>query len=197
VESQARRASGITETVADVLLVAAWLVVVGHNVVLAAWGVGRPIGAARWAAGLVLLFVVMATGMQLERMGGRMHVPPAVTVLGVVTALGGALLHLSARRVLGAAWSSRTTTPDVLVEDGAYGVVRHPIYLAIALVMLGTMLAHPSRATIAAGVGLLLGVALKITREERALATAFGPRWERYRARVPRLVPRLRRSDQA
>jgi protein-S-isoprenylcysteine O-methyltransferase Ste14 len=180
--------------VADVLLVAAWLVVLGHNVVLAARGVGRSIGAARWAGGFVLVLVGVVAAVQLESQTGRMHAPLSVTVLGVATALAGALLHVSARRVLGAAWSSRIVSPDALVEDGAYGVVRHPIYLGLTLVMLGTMLAHPSRATIAAGVGLLVGVQLKIRLEERALANTFGPRWDEYRARVPRFVPRLRRS---
>jgi protein-S-isoprenylcysteine O-methyltransferase Ste14 len=179
--------------VADLLLVTAWLVVIGHNVLLAARGVGRPIGPMRWAGGLALVVAVVASGVQLERMTGRIDVPSPVIVLGVATALGGAFLHLSARRVLGGAWSSRMTSPGVLIEDGAYGVVRHPIYLAIALVMLGTILAHPSRATIVAGIGLFIGLTLKISVEERTLAQAFGPRWERYRARVPRFVPRLRR----
>jgi protein-S-isoprenylcysteine O-methyltransferase Ste14 len=179
--------------VADLLLVTAWLVVVSHNVVLAGRGVGRPIGPARWAAGLLLMVVIVVAGTLLERVTGRLHVPLPVSMLGVTTACAGALLHVSARRVLGAAWSSRTASSDVLVEDGPYGVVRNPLYLGIALLTLGTILAHPSRATIAAGVGVVIGVARKIALEERALAHAFGPRWESYRARVPRFVPRLRR----
>ena len=72
--------------------------------------------------------------------------------------------------------------------------MRHPLHAGIFLLTVGTVVAHPSVATICGAVGLTVGLALKIRREERALATAFGARWHAYRARVPALVPRLRRS---
>jgi protein-S-isoprenylcysteine O-methyltransferase Ste14 len=180
--------------VVDAFIVAAWLIVLGDNLVLAARGIGRRLGGLRWMAGLGLAVGIVVAGVQLERMsGGRVRAPLWVTLVGVAAALAGTLLHVSARRVLGRAWSASTASPDALVDDGAYGVVRHPLYVGIALLMLGTILAHPSLPTVAAGVGLFVGLARKIRQEERALADAFGPRWDRYRARVPCVVPRLRR----
>ena len=80
------------------------------------------------------------------------------------------------------------------MEEGAYGVVRHPLYAGLLLLAAGTVAAHPSVPVAAGAAGLLAGIALKIRREERAMASAFGPAWDAYRRRVPAIVPRRRRS---
>lgn len=179
----------------DGLIVAAWLAVLGHNVGLALRGVGRPLGAPRAAAAAALVVALVVAGVHLERTsGGPLAVPAPLIALGVATALGGALLHVVARRRLGTAWSASAERPAVLVEDGAYARVRHPLYLGLGLLALGTMLAHPSLPTVAGGLGLLAGLARKTAREERALAATFGTRWERYRARVPLVLPRRQRG---
>jgi protein-S-isoprenylcysteine O-methyltransferase Ste14 len=59
---------------------------------------------------------------------------------------------------------------------------------------LGTVATHPTPTALLALAGVVVAVALKIAGEERALAAEFGPRWDAYRARVPRLVPRLSRG---
>jgi protein-S-isoprenylcysteine O-methyltransferase Ste14 len=180
-------------SVADAVIVAAWIVVFGHNAVLAAHGVRRRADVVRWTLGVVLLVAVVAVGVVLERRsGGRLDAPAAAVVLGVIGAVGGALLHVRARRALGAAWSSRPAAGDRLVEHGPYGVVRHPLYLGLALLALGSAVAHPSLPTMAGGLGLLVGLALKLVQEERTLAAAFGPRWAAYRRRVPAVLPRVR-----
>jgi protein-S-isoprenylcysteine O-methyltransferase Ste14 len=179
---------------ADVVLVAAWLVVLGHNAYLWARGVHRPTGWRRAVAGAVLAVAIAAAGAFLEcASGGRVAAPAFVTAAGVVVACAGAALHVHARRTLGAAWSPRVDGAAILVEHGVYGVVRHPLYLGLVLLAIGTVAAHPSRATLAGAVGLLAGIAAKIAREDRALAATFGERWRSYRRDVPRLVPRLAR----
>jgi protein-S-isoprenylcysteine O-methyltransferase Ste14 len=179
---------------ADLVILAAWLVVVGHNLLLAARGVQRAPERRRWIIGILLAGALVGAGAWLERAsGGRLDAPSWLVAAGVIAAAGGALLHVAARARLGAVWSARPDAPPRLVEDGPYGVVRHPLYLALVLLAVGTMAAHPSLPTFAGGAGLLAGLAAKITREERALASAFGPRWEEYRRRVPRLVPRRSR----
>ena len=177
---------------ADGVVVAAWAVVLAHDAIRAARGHTGD-GLARRVAGAVLLAVLVVTIAALERMGGgRRLTSPVLAVLGMALAVGGAALHVAARRTLGAAWSARITpSGPVLVEDGPFGVVRHPLYLGIGLVAVGTLLAHPSIATASVAVGLGAGLAAKIPREERALAAAFGPRWDAYRARVPCVVPRF------
>jgi protein-S-isoprenylcysteine O-methyltransferase Ste14 len=179
---------------ADAVLVAAWLVVVGYNTYLDARGIRRKVETRRSFAGLALAAAVVVAGVYLERASnGRIAAPAAVTTVGLVAACAGAALHVQARRTLGAAWSPRPDGAAILVEHGAYGFVRHPLYLGLALLAAGTIAAHPSIPTIAGGVGLLAGIAMKIPQEERALAATFGARWNTYRQSVPCLFPRLRR----
>ena len=176
---------------ADLVVVAAWLVVLAHNAVLAVRGVARSPTPGRWATGLVVLVVVIVAGTTLERAnGGRAQPPILLTVAGTLVTVAGAILHVQARRVLGSTWSSSPSSPPVLVDRGPYGRVRHPLYAALALMGVGTVAAHPSLATLAGGVGLLVGLGMKTRQEERALATTLGPDWEAYRRRVPCLVPR-------
>jgi len=178
--------------VADGVVVVAWVVVLAHDAMRAARGHAGD-GFVRRAGGAVLLAVLVVMIVELERLsGGRRLTSPVLEVLGIALVVGGATLHVAARRALGAAWSARITPPgQALVEDGPFGVVRHPLYVGIGLVAMGTLLAHPSIATASMAVGLGAGLAVKIPREERALAAAFGPRWDAYRARVPCVVPRL------
>ena len=102
-------------------------------------------------------------------------------------------------RVLMVSGSDQHGTPITVRADqdvvtaGPYAHVRHPLYLAILLLTLGTVLAHPSAATACIALGLATGVAIKIPMEERALRATLGERYARYAARVPALVPRLGR----
>jgi protein-S-isoprenylcysteine O-methyltransferase Ste14 len=180
---------------ADVVILAAWLAVVGHNAYLSARGVHRAAETRRSIAGLLLACALVSAGAYLERAsGGPIPMPAIVTTAGLLVACTGAAVHVQARRTLGAAWSPRPGGAAILVEHGAYRLVRHPLYLGLALLAVGTIAAHPSLPTIAGGIGLLAGIAAKVPQEERALAATFGPRWDTYRRTVPRLVPRLRRN---
>jgi len=190
--------------VVDGLVVAAWAWVLADNLRLA-----RRQRAARDALGpavvggrtvgtgaRIALVVALASGaIALELLsGGRVATPRVVTACGVALLAAGVGLHLVARRHLGAQWASDVTVlaRHQLVTSGPYAVVRHPLYLAVALMAFGTVLAHPSAATGCLAVGLAGGITLKIAAEERALGTALGERHARYAARVPTVVPRLR-----
>ena len=78
-----------------------------------------------------------------------------------------------------------------LLQEGIYGRVRHPRYLAV---MLGTVAMAPFTNYLAAYV--LAAIAfpwlyLIIVLEERELLDRFGDEYRSYRQRVPRLIPRL------
>ena len=182
-------------TAADVAIVAAWLVVLGHNAVLAARGVARTPHVGRWIAGLVLASGLAVVGTHLERAsGGRWWVPAPVAAAAAIVTVAGATLHVRARSVLAGDWSASAESPSQLVERGPYARVRHPLYGALLLMAMGSVAAHPSVATVAAGVGFVVGLGTKVAREERALAVRFGSEWETYRRRVPLLVPSRRAS---
>jgi protein-S-isoprenylcysteine O-methyltransferase Ste14 len=76
-------------------------------------------------------------------------------------------------------------------EQGAYGVVRHPLYLAAFLIWLGLALAYASLVTFLV---LLLYVvpvyALYMREEERMLTEHYGDAYRDYTRRVGALLPR-------
>ena len=85
-----------------------------------------------------------------------------------------------------------------LRTTGAYGVVRHPIYAAGIGYQLGTFLVTGYLAVAIAAVVLALGALWFTRQEERRLASLLADPadYDRYRARVPALLPRfLRRRD--
>lgn len=187
-------------SVTDALLLAAWLTIAVDNLRLAGRSAAERIVLRAWTPPrlirLLLLAALLLGARHLEQStGGAWTSPTALSVTGLVLAATGVALHLHARRVLGRWWSAPITVraDQVVVTDGPYARVRHPLYLAILLLTAGTVLAHPSVATLCLATGLTIGVVLKIPMEERALRTTLGERYARYAARVPALVPRLGR----
>jgi protein-S-isoprenylcysteine O-methyltransferase Ste14 len=75
-----------------------------------------------------------------------------------------------------------------LIDDGVYGLVRHPIYTGIILAAVGWGLATASPAALL--VALLIGVFfdVKARREEAWLLVAY-PGYAEYRRRVRKLLP--------
>jgi protein-S-isoprenylcysteine O-methyltransferase Ste14 len=88
--------------------------------------------------------------------------------------------------------------PTELVIGGVYRHVRNPMYLALASAVLGQALLLGRRRLLLYVVVVAAPVSAYVRlREEPALAATFGEQYERYRANVPRWVPRLRAWDPA
>ncbi len=78
-----------------------------------------------------------------------------------------------------------------LVEDGSFGLVRHPIYGGLVVAALGIAAARASALGLVAAGALGGFFLLKSRFEERLLAAAY-PEYDSYRARVTRsLIPWL------
>jgi protein-S-isoprenylcysteine O-methyltransferase Ste14 len=112
--------------------------------------------------------------------------PDWVRVLGIPVALIGAALAVWAGRTMGSSLTPfpRPRADGVLVEDGPFAIVRHPIYAAGTLFFLGFGLV----ASIPATVGTAALATLwhfKARVEERHLALRFSG-YEDYRRRVRR-----------
>jgi protein-S-isoprenylcysteine O-methyltransferase Ste14 len=119
--------------------------------------------------------------------------PDALRLLGVPLMLAGAAGFVWAGRTLGSSLTPfpRPRSDGVLVEDGPYRLVRHPIYAAGLLFVLGYGLLTSAPAT---GATLALGILwhFKARVEERHLSERF-PAYAEYRRRVRRrLIPSLR-----
>jgi protein-S-isoprenylcysteine O-methyltransferase Ste14 len=79
-----------------------------------------------------------------------------------------------------------------LVTGGAYGFVRHPIYLAVALVWLGLAVAFASPAALLLTVLYVIpSYVFYMRSEEEMMLGAFGETYRAYQRAVPFLVPRL------
>jgi protein-S-isoprenylcysteine O-methyltransferase Ste14 len=76
-----------------------------------------------------------------------------------------------------------------LCTTGPYAWVRHPIYAAIDLVGLGSLVWAPNPVVAAGVVCFVLGGDLRARDEERALTERFGDGYRDYAARVRRILP--------
>ena len=75
-----------------------------------------------------------------------------------------------------------------LVTHGLYRHVRHPIYLAEAMIAAGAPLTLGCRWLLGVAVAAVVVLAVRILREEEALARTF-PDYPPYAAKTKRLVP--------
>lgn len=128
----------------------------------------RPGHAARWMLLAVGLGVYVA-GMGLA-VAGRL-------------ALGSSYCPSSS---LGA-----TLAPDhLLVTSGPFAVVRHPMYLGLALAALGAVATSRTWSTVLWVIQLPVLV-VRARHEVELLARTFGEAWSGYAARVPAWRPRI------
>lgn len=122
----------------------------------------------------------------------------ALLVVGSVVGLAGAGFYLLGRRELGSMYNVSSSlgsglyADHVLITTGPFSLCRHPMYFGLFLAAGGGLLVYRTWTMVFACVALV-GAVFKAHREERLLAAEFGPVWERYAARVPGWIPRLRR----
>jgi protein-S-isoprenylcysteine O-methyltransferase Ste14 len=105
--------------------------------------------------------------------------------VGYVLLLLGLILWASAVIQLLAGFSK-----GKLVTNGAYGVVRNPIYSSVTFFILPAVaLMTLTWVYFVVSVFLYVGVMVFIGKEEEQLTKAFGKEYEGYTARVHRLIP--------
>lgn len=117
-----------------------------------------------------------------------------IRLLGVVLLLAAGLLAVWGIRSMGRQMASAAEVrPDtVLVTGGAFGVVRHPLYLSVLLLWAGGALALLSWAMAAGWLLLVPAFVARARVEERLLSRHFGEAYSAYAARVPMLLPGVR-----
>jgi protein-S-isoprenylcysteine O-methyltransferase Ste14 len=82
-----------------------------------------------------------------------------------------------------------------LVTRGAYGLVRHPVYVAADLVWAGLALSFLDPVAAALTVLYVIPVYYLYARsEERMMLQSFGDAYRRYSSSVPAFAPRIRRA---
>lgn len=116
-----------------------------------------------------------------------------VMLLGLAIMVGGAALNVAGRLSLGRNWADQVTEygDQALVQHGAYGLVRHPLYASLTWMFLGAGLVYRSAALLGATLLVFLpAMVLRARQEERLLEQRFGE-YAAYRRRVGMLLPRL------
>ena len=114
----------------------------------------------------------------------------AVVIATVFLAVAG-FFAVWGYRSLGREFSSEAEvrTDTVLVTHGAFGLVRHPMYLAILLLWAASALALASPVMALCWLALIPAFVARSQAEERILTRHFGNTYATYAARVPMLVP--------
>ena len=113
---------------------------------------------------------------------------------GSLLALAGAALVLRSRAELGPAWSfvPKADQDAGLVTTGPYRLVRHPIYLGLALLAMGEALAFRSwPALMIVLSGIVPTFAWRACAEEKLLSRTFGERFAVYQRRTKMIIPYL------
>jgi protein-S-isoprenylcysteine O-methyltransferase Ste14 len=113
---------------------------------------------------------------------------------GSLLAVAGAALVLRSRAALGPAWSfvPKADQGTGLVTTGPYRLVRHPIYLGLALLAMGAALAFGSwPALVIVPSGIVPAFAWRARAEEKLLSRTFGERYAVYRQRTKMIIPYL------
>jgi protein-S-isoprenylcysteine O-methyltransferase Ste14 len=149
---------------------------------------------------LVLLAMAYALqGAVLAPAGSVGYSELAAALTGSVLTLAGLALALWST----VSWPSifaghGVLTDHRLVTTGAYGFVRHPVYLAGILTWLGLSAAFASAAALAVTVAYVIPIyLLYVHSEEGMMVEQFGDGYRTYRQRVPMLLPVRRASISA
>ena len=114
------------------------------------------------------------------------HVTPLLGIVADAITVIGLLITLWARRVIGTNWSWSVVFKErhELIEGGPYRFVRHPIYSGVLLMLFGTMLVWGRLVGVVAFVGIVVGLSVKASLEERLLMRHFPEAYAEYRQRV-------------
>lgn len=158
-----------------------------------------------WLKALLFTFVAPGTvlglvpGLLLS--DGRGRVPDAIGVLeglALMLAAAGTALYavcLATFLHVGRGTPAPIEPPTALVAIGPYRYVRNPMYVAVVAIVAAEALLFRSTSMVVYG-GLLFAAfhAFVVVHEESTLRSRFGASYDRYRARVPRWLPRRVRT---
>jgi protein-S-isoprenylcysteine O-methyltransferase Ste14 len=154
----------------------------------------RRMGNLRWLIGAAAAWAVLrlVPGSDWDRLS--LHAS-WIRLPGLVLLIAATAFTIWARFSLGTMWSANVVAKEghELRTDGPYGIVRHPIYAGILGMLLGSAMLDGFGVWTLALIGGGALVLLKVRAEEGLMSDVFPSDYERYRRRVPALIPSLRR----
>ena len=150
---------------------------------------GTWLGIGVQALGFSAIWALRRAGDGLQQAGSG-WLMAASDVCGIIAIM----LAVSAVWTLGRQWSvaGRLLQDHELIRHGPYGLLRHPIYTSMFLMLLATGIAVSSWLGVTAGVALfIVGTTIRVHFEEKLLRQRFGAAFEEYAAVVPAFIPGL------
>ncbi|MBA3534351.1 MAG: isoprenylcysteine carboxylmethyltransferase family protein [Ardenticatenales bacterium] len=141
--------------------------------------------------GWVVLQFILLLVIALAPVDGQLTEMAILRPLGYVLMVIGGLIGLFSARNLGRNLTAlpKPVEQGKLVQDGLYGLVRHPIYLGLLLAALGWALWRRSAIGIALSLLLFVFFDAKARREERWLTEKYPDDYPDYQKRVKKLIP--------
>ncbi|MHA1207198.1 MAG: methyltransferase family protein, partial [Candidatus Hodarchaeales archaeon] len=124
--------------------------------------------------------------------------PSWVIIVGLVLTVIGMIFELYTQISRGKHFSAYLYIREdhKLISNGPHRFIRHPMYTALTMVLLGLFLAS---ANIYVGLPLpvfLVVIALRVGKEENVLVEQFGEEYRNYMRRTGRFLPKIRfKSD--
>ncbi len=163
------------------LLIEITLIVSRRRAIAKAGGVSPRVAAL---AGTWLIFLIVLLPL-------RVDLPTPMYVLAALLSTLGNLLAVYVVLHLGSSYSIMAEARS-LVEHGPYAVVRHPLYLAEQVALLGVLITYFSWRALALCVVQSSFQFWRLRNEERVLTLTF-PGYASYKIRTPMLLPWRRR----
>ena len=115
---------------------------------------------------------------------------PGQLVSWVLLGMAAGLAALAGRQLRAGGGAEKGIEPTtILVTEGIYRHLRHPLYLSLLLLAAGAWLKSVSWASTAAAVGTALAIGQTARAEERELEAQFGEAYKDYRTRAKGIIP--------
>jgi protein-S-isoprenylcysteine O-methyltransferase Ste14 len=150
----------------------------------------KPLNAADGIEPRVMALAGTFAMMLLVLLPPSIVLPPLGQMLALGLTLIGFILSTYALYWLGRSFSIMAEARS-LVTQGAYGIIRHPLYVAEEVAIIGVLLLNLSLLAVVLAIVHWTIQMRRMRNEERVLAKTF-PEYEDYRRRVPMLLPRLK-----
>jgi protein-S-isoprenylcysteine O-methyltransferase Ste14 len=147
----------------------------------------RPAGAALWLG--IILYMINPAWMTWS----ATTLPVWLRWSGVAFLLLCVALLIWTLPTLGTNLTDTVVTRErhTLVTIGPYRWIRHPFYVAMALVTIGAALIAANWFILASGAVVFTLLAIRSRVEEEQLAARFGDSYREYKKRTGRFLPRL------